>query len=582
MIPRLTLCRRAARSFAFAALAAIAAASGASAGVAQRVSPSDSARAPRFPAAQPDSLLVYEPGIDVLDYALLLDLPDTGTVIAARATLTVRRFGGRDTLRLDLIDPVVDSVLVQGRSVRFRRDSAAVWIPLPSPSHDGAADGDTLEVVVRYHGAVRDGLVIHDNGVAGWTAFGDNWPDRARHWIPSVDHPSDKATVTWVVIAPADRRVVANGALMEQVPLAPREPGAAPRTLTRWRLDRPIPPYLMVITAAPLAYMDMGRTACGLAERAGCVPQSVYVFPDAVDSLPGPFANVAEIMRFFATLVAPFPYDKLAHVQSSTRFGGMENATAIFYDSSAVKSGRLSEGTVAHEMAHQWFGDAVTERAWGHLWLSEGFATYFSALWTEHHAGDSAFRAEMAEIRQRVIASPVTATRPVIDTAQTEYLQLLNTNSYQKGAWTLHMLRALVGDSAFFAGIRRYYGAHRHGTALTDDLRRAMEAASGESLGWFFDQWLRRPGYAEVTTSWRYDARTRRVTLDVEQGTRFRPYRFPLTIVMRDGSGTEQRVTVTVPAQERTRLVLPAALDSAPRDVVVDPDVQLLAALHTR
>ncbi len=543
--------------------------------------------------AQPDSLLVYEPGIDVLDYELLLDLPDTGRLIAARAELTVRRFAERDTLRLDLLDLTVDSVTVGGRGVRFGRDSASIRIPLPPQrgarvgSGTGGASAtmtasDTLRVVVRYHGRVRDGLVIHDNGPAGWTAFGDNWPDRARHWIPSVDHPSDKATVTWVVLAPVGRRVVANGELLEESPLAPRRAGERPRMLTRWRMDRPIPVYLMVVTAAPLAYVDEGRTACGLAEQPGCVPQAVYVFPDARDSLPGPFARVGDILSFYALLVAPFPYDKLAHVQSSTRFGGMENATAIFYDSVAVANGRLSEGTVAHEMAHQWFGDAVTERVWAHLWLSEGFATYFAALWTQHARGDSAFRAEMAASRARVIASPVTAARPVIDTVETHYLQLLNTNSYQKGAWTLHMLRSLVGDSAFFTGIRSYYLAHRHGTALTEDLRRAMEGATGDSLSWFFDQWLRRPGFAELTTSWRYAAAAHRVVLTVEQGTRFAPYRFPLVVAVRDASGAEHRARVMIAAEHSTRVTVPVALEAAPRGVMVDPDVELLAEVHAR
>ena len=129
--------------------------------------------------------------------------------------------------------------------------------------------------------------------------------------------------------------------------------------------------------------------------------------------------------------------------------------------------------TIAHETAHQWFGDAVTEREWSHLWLSEGFATYFEALWTEHAFGDSAFRAEMAATRAEILGDRVVATRPVIDSAQTDLMQLLNANSYQKGGWTLHMLRTLVGDSAFFRGIRDYYAAHRDGNALTDDLMHA-------------------------------------------------------------------------------------------------------------
>jgi aminopeptidase N len=239
-------------------------------------------------------------------------------------------------------------------------------------------------------------------------------------------------------------------------------------------------------------------------------------------------------------------------------------------------------GLIAHETAHQWFGDAVTEREWSHVWLSEGFATYFASLWVEHSEGDSAFRADMRRIREQVIKAEEVATRPVIDTAQTVLMQLLNTNSYQKGGWTLHMLRGLVGDSAFFRGLRSYYLGNRHSTALTDDLRRALEASSGRPLGWFFDQWLRRPGYAEVTTSWRYDAGQRRVVATIAQGSRFGAYRFPLTVAITDASGRERRATVDVPASGSATLVVPLEVGSAPRAVAFDPDVRVLGTFTAR
>jgi aminopeptidase N len=409
-------------------------------------------------------------------------------------------------------------------------------------------------------------------------AFGDNWPNRARNWIPSVDHPSDKATVTWTVTAPSDRRVVANGELLEETPLeAGRAGETGGRTRTRWRETRPIPVYLMVIAAAPLAFYDLGPAACARAEVPGCVRQSVYVAPESRDFLPGPFAEATDIVDFFSALVGPFPYEKLAHLQSSTRFGGMENASAIFYADKLFRDRSLRPGLIAHETAHQWFGDAVTEREWGHLWLSEGFASYLEPLWVRHASGDSAFRATMATIRDEVIASPVTAARPVLDTAQTNYLELLNTNSYQKGAWVLHMLRTVVGDSAFFRGVRSYYARHKHGTALTDDLRREVEGTSGTRLEWFFDQWLRRPGFVELTTAWRYDPKARRVTLSLAQGERFAPYRFPLTVEVVDSDGAVRRATVQVPAERRAEVRIPLALTGRPRRVAFDPDVELLA-----
>jgi aminopeptidase N len=444
-----------------------------------------------------------------------------------------------------------------------------------------ARAGDTLRVTVRYGGEVRDGLVMRTDSLGRWMAFGDNWPDRGRHWIPSVDHPSDKATVTWIVNAPSERRVVANGELVEETPL-PAAGGRRARTRTRWRESRPIPVYGMVIAAAPLAYYDLGRTACGMSELPGCVPQAVYVFPESRDFLPGPFAAAPAMVEWFSRLVAPYPYERLAHLQSSTIFGGMENPTAIFYGDQGIRRRTMQTGLVAHESAHMWFGNSVTPREWGHLWLSEGFASYWAQLWVQHERGDSAFRAGMARLRDEIVASTVTAARPVLDTAQAELTALLNTNSYQKGAWVLHMLRGLVGDSAFFRGVRRYYEAHRHGTALTSDLQSAMEADSGMPLAWYFDQWLRRPGVAEVRWTSSYEPKTRRVYLSVEQTARAGPYRFPLTIELTSAAGDTRRVTVEVPASRAARVELPLALDAPPARMRFDPDVALLAIFQPK
>src|SRR5256886_1929552 len=395
----------------------------------------------------------YRPGVDVLDYALSVDVPDSGTRIEGRAVLTVRRTARTDTLVLDLVSLRVDSVLVDERATRFRRDSGTIRIPLP------AASSETLTVAVRYGGPVTDGLIMRNDSAWGWTAFADNWPNRGRHWIPSVDHPSDKATVSWTVRAPSRVKVIANGARLGEAPVNGSNP---PRTVTRWRMNEPIPVYLMVIAAAPLYEYDLGETACGLALVARCVHQWAYVEPRLADFLPGPFRS----------------------------------------------------------------------------------------------AGDSAFRAEMEEIRRVVLSSRVVAERPVIDTAEQNPMALLNENSYQKGAFVLHMLRRTLGDSALFRGLHRYYDRYRNGNALSDDFRRELEASSGTPLGWFFDQWLRRPGFPELTTSWTYDAAAKRVILSITQAARFGSYRFPLTIDIKTVAGHRVRTRVYVAPQTSTPVTL--------------------------
>lgn len=511
-----------------------------------------------------------QPGIDVLHYDVALELPDTGAFLRGDVTVHLRRAGGVSRLRLDLVDGLrVRAVSVDGRAVAAVHRGDVLDVPL-------AESGDSTAVRVTYDGVVRDGLVVRRDPRGRWTWFGDNWPDRARQWLPTVDHPSDKATVDWAVRAPTGRTVVANGELVGIRRLAGRDAG---RSETRWRETRPVPTYVMVVAAGPLVRFDLREPDCHYGDRGQCVRQSVYVLPENRDWLPGPFLAAGPILSLFERLVGPFPYEKLAHLQSATRFGGMENASAIFYASALFTTRTLGDGLIAHETAHQWFGDAVTEASWAHLWLSEGFATYFAALWTQYIRGDAAFRREMAEMRRRILSDSIVATRPVIDTTEQDYLKLLNTNSYQKGAYVLHLLREQVGDSAFLAGVRSYYARYRHGTALTDDLRREVETASRQQLGPFFDQWLRRSGLPSLEVGWAHDPRSGLLTVFVRQDSVRGPYELPLVVRITDASGAVHREVAQIPASPR--VVIPLAWRGAgrPRAVVFDPDSTLLGRL---
>ena len=514
---------------------------------------------------------VYQPGIDVLDYDVRLELPDTGAFLRGDVTVTARRSPSASQLRLDLVDAMhVRVVEVNGGPVRASHAANALDVPLP------AGSGDSVRVRVVYDGTVSDGLIARKDDQGRWSWFGDNWPDRTRQWLPTVDHPSDKATVTWTVRAAERNVVVGNGTSLGAMHLIV---GGRPLLETRWRESRPIPPYLMVIAVAPLSRFDLPSSVCHRGEDGACVQQSVYVLPENRRWLPGVFGVADRIMSLFERLVAPFPYEKLAHLQSSTRFGGMENASAIFYNGNLFPTRTLTDATVAHEMAHQWFGDAVTEREWAHLWLSEGFADYFATLWARESRGERGYREELAKLRAKVIGDSVVAARPVIDTAQTDYMALLNTNSYDKGAFVLAMLHHELGDSAFFRGVRSYYAAHRHGTALSDDLRRALEESSGRALGPFFDQWLRRPGWAEPSIGWAYDASSGTVSVFALQEGRFGAFALPVTVVVTDADNVEHRSVVDIPAEPRTTVPLRDRFPRRPRSIAFDPDSTLLARI---
>ena len=304
---------------------------------------------------------------------------------------------------------------------------------------------------------------------------------------------------------------------------------------------------------------------------------SAWLFEEDRGQARRSFARAAEMVDFYTELVGPYPFQKLAHVQSATRFGGMENASAIFYAERALASGRNMEGTVAHETAHQWFGDSVTQVDWPELWLSEGFATYFGHLFFEHAQGKGDFRRRMEQDRQEVLASE-DVRRPVIDRREHDLFALLNDNNYPEGGWVLHMLRGIVGDDAFFQAVRNYYADFAGRNATTDDFRRAVEATSRQDLSWFFHQWLEEPGYPviSVTHTWDPSSSQAVVTVRQVQQAGWPTFRVPLELEFRGEEGATGRHKVVLQGREQT-FRLPTAAPTS--EVRVDPDGWVLHGL---
>jgi aminopeptidase N len=256
----------------------------------------------------------------------------------------------------------------------------------------------------------------------------------------------------------------------------------------------------------------------------------------------------------------------------------MENSSSIFFDENSYDGSGKLEGTVAHEIAHQWFGDSVTESDWHHLWLSEGFATYFGALFYEHADGRARFLEVMRDARERYMNDADAVARPVIDPSVTDLFKLLNRNNYEKGAWVLHMLRHLVGDEKFFEGVRDYYRHNRDRNALTDDFRRASELRSGRQLEWFFDEWLREPGFPAYEAAWHWDERSKSLRLRVRQTQKGAPFRMPLDVEFRVGDEV-RRQTIEVKGREES---FDFKLDARPGSVALDPDEWVLKSLTLR
>jgi len=497
-----------------------------------------------------------------MGYEFTIALPDTGTIIHARAAIHYRR--GRssdDTLRLDLVGMTVDSV----REAWFAHDGRVLRVV---PNHWFTGENTLL---IDYHGAPQDGLLIGQDPHGRRVAFADNWPERARYWLPVVDAPSEKARVRFTVVAPPSWKYVANGTPVYGV-------NGGSKWLIGWDEAHPIPTYTMVLAAGDFAVSVHGSVRDG--NR--LIPIQVWTYPEDsayADSVP--FRRATEIVGAMQRLVGPFPYEKLAHVESATKFGGMENASAIFYADRPYLGRRPGEGVVRHETAHQWFGDAVTERDWHHLWLSEGFASYFDWVIGAALDGDSVLEHGMRANAESYFRSSV-VDRPIVDTAEHDVLKLLNANNYQKGSWVLHMLRGQVGDSAFWRGIREYYGTCRDSTALSGDLERIMEQASGQTLDWFFRQWLYQPGYPKLDCRWAYDGASHRVALTVSQTqpAAWGVFRLPqVAVEIRGEGGATLRRTIAVAGRE-THVTFGVSV--APADLRVDPDGRLLAQPSVR
>jgi aminopeptidase N len=504
-------------------------------------------------------------GVDVLHYVFTLDLQDAHDRIAGSAAIEILfTRDGVTALRFDLVNRdratgkgmTVDGVTANGATLAHEHRDDVLTVTLPRPS----TQGQRLRVEVTYAGEPALGLKIADNKYGDRTFFSDNWPNRARHWLPTVDHPYDKATAEMVVTAPAHYQVVSNGLLIEQTDL----PGS--RRRTHWRQSVPIAPWLYVLGVARFAVQHVD-TFQGKAIQ-------TWVYAQDRDKGFYDFAvPTRAALEFYADKVGPFAYEKLANVQSNSVSGGMEAASAIFYSESSVVGDRNERwrNVVIHEIAHQWFGNAITESDWDDVWLSEGFATYFTLLFIEHQYGRDEFLRGLASSRERILAfDKEQPDYRVVHDNLDDMSKVTTGQIYQKGAWILHMLRGVIGDEAFWSGIRSYYQAHMNGHATTADFRGAMEQASGRELRQFFDQWLTRGGLVRLSGDWQHDVRTGVVTIRLSQADPSRTFAMPIQVaVYQAGNSVPTISAIEVSgATQEFRLASPAR----PERVVLDPN----------
>jgi len=512
------------------------------------------------------------PDIDILHYRFELILSDDEDIIRGSATLYILfKVKGLKKIRLDLVNKddtsegkgmEVSKVTLNGRTQKYVHRENVLTIVLDQPSRVN----QVISLTIDYYGVPASGLKIAPNKYGDRTFFSDNWPNRARHWLPTIDHPYEKATSEMIVIAPNHYQVISNGLLVEESNL---NDGLK---RTHWKQAVPISCWLYVLGVAEFAiqYVDTFED------------KSIQTWVYKQDREAG-FYDFAvptkHTLQFFSDYVGPFAYEKLANIQSNSVGGGMEAATAIFYGDNSVTGKRTSRwrNVIIHEVAHQWFGNAVTEYDWDDVWLSEGFATYFTLLFREHAYGREDFVSGLISSRERVFDYYEDHKNyRIVHNNLSDMSQVTSGQTYQKGAWILHMLRNLIGDEKFQEAIRNYYSRYMNSNATTDDFKHEMEIVSGLDLDMFFNQWLYQGGHIVLDGSWKYDDKKKEIIIDIQQvqndGYLFS---FPIEFGIYEEGKVAPNVEQRSVTKRKSSYSIPAELK--PKKVAIDPRTVLLA-----
>jgi aminopeptidase N len=497
--------------------------------------------------------------IDIKHYNLSLSVNDSTNSIDATALISLKFRKTNSQFELDLVNKdsltglgmVIDSIYQNNIKVDFTHTNNKVVI---QPKHP--FPGVKYTYTIKYSGIPKDGLVISKNLFGDRTFFGDNWPNRAHNWFPCIDHPSDKATIEYFIKAPNYYQAIANGYLVEETNINDK------LKLYHWKTEVPIPTKVMVVGIAKFAIQNIGETHD--------IPVSTWIYPQAKEKGFHDFSTAKTILNFFIENIGEYPFLKLANVQSNTRYGGMENAGNIFYFQESVTGNLEHEDLIAHEIAHQWFGNSASEIDWPHIWLSEGFATYFTDLYIQKFKGEEAFLNRLKKQRNTVINFYKRVKTPVIDNGTKDYIKLLNANSYQKGAWVLHMLKNNLGDEIFRKGIRAYYQKYKFKNASTTNFKNVMAEVSGKNLDIFFTQWLQKSGHPVLKSSWIYFNDKVRIIVDQTQDTIFE---FPLELELIHKDGSSEIKTILI-SEKSSPHIVPTTGDI--KEIKFDPNVKLL------
>ena len=517
--------------------------------------------------------------VDVEHYRL--DLAFDPAEREVRGTVSIRMSplnDGTAAVELDAGPMEIESVTLdpEERSgvLAFRHDGEVLRVDLGRSYRAG----ETFTLNIRYAARPRSGLYF--------VGPDEEYPDKPaqiwsqgesednHYWFPSFDYPNERATSEEIYTVPSDWTAVGNGELLEV-----REDEERGTRSFHYRMDVPHVAYLVSVVA--------GQFETYTEEYDGIPLEYLVPAGTGEETALRSFGVTPDILQFFSERIGVrYPYARYAQACAvDFIFGGMENISATtqsvetLHDEVAALEFD-SWGLVAHEAAHQWWGDLLTCASWSHAWLNEGFATYWENLWREHYQGVDEFRYQMLRDRDSYLDEDRDDyRRAIVEHRYTDPMDLFDSHLYPKGAWVLHMIRGILGDEAFFRAMAYYAETYRERVVETEDLRRAISDSTGVNLERFFGQWLGRGGHPEFRVTRDWDPDEMLLTLHVEQAQEVDDltpvFALPVRVAVDTAEGAVHR-TMRI---ERASQDLTFALESEPLLVRFDPEFQVLMEL---
>ncbi len=445
-------------------------------------------------------------------------------------------------------------------------DEKKLIVPFKHP----LAIGERVEIVVTYTLKSPDrGLNFFgpsdENPEAPYVVWSQGQSTTNRYWIPCFDHPNEMQTTEIRCTVARPYIAVSNGKLMKV------SDNADDTRTFHWKMSKPHVAYLTALVVGDFKFKT---------ESWRGIPVTYYVREKFESWIDNSFGHTTAMLEFFSDKIGvPYPWEKYDQVCCYNFGGGMENTSCTILGESTLHDDRAhrdtsSDGLVAHELGHQWFGDLLTCNEWAHLWLNEGFASYCEALWDEESLGADEFSLNMADKSRR--ARNGGADKPVVYREYKSTGEQFDSRAYSKGAWIVHMIRRRLGDDLFWKSINEYVTRHSHQTVETADLQRVLEAVSGQRFGRFFYDWTARPGHPIVNVRYEWNPDDSMAKIVVEQTQKSEAFHFPLKLEFRSDGGASR--TITREITEKRELVY-VTLPSRPAAFRVDPDQAVLMEL---